>query len=119
MYVFIAIIFIAELIIASTILFFIVVADKKVCALSQSVVSSRENLINSIKSARCLIVDLKDKICSGIEFLSRKKQEYMMNIFKNILMYVLLFSLKGNCKKAASICNLVLMVKDFYDKKIC
>lgn len=116
MYFFIAIIFIAELIIVAAVLFFITMADKKVCVLSQKVLESKDGLIEDVKTVRCVIIQVKEKIVSGIEYLERKKRRYQINMIKNILMYVLLFSLKGRCKKAASICSMIAMAKDFYDK---
>ncbi len=116
MYFFIAIIFISELIITATVMFFIIKADKKACELSDKVLLSRDDLIGGIKTARCTIVQAKEKILAGIEYLSKKKRQYKINMIKNILIYILLFSLRGRCKKAASICSMIVMAKDFYDK---
>lgn len=116
MYFFIAIIFIAELIITATLLFFINKADKKVCEFSQKTIETRDLIINGIRDFRCVIIDAKEKIQQGIDYIIRKKEQYTINVIKNVLMYVLLFSLKGRCKKAASICSMIAMAKDFYDK---
>ncbi len=116
MYFFIAIIFIAELIITATILFFVIKADRKACELSDKVLTSRDGLIESIKCTRELIVQAKEKILAGIDYLSRKQRQYKMKMIKHILMYVLLFSLRGRYKKAASICSMIVLAKEFYDK---
>lgn len=115
MYLFIAIIFIAELIIAFSLIYFIVKADKKVCLLTDTVIQSRGDIKSVLNNINTVIKGLKDKINAAIHFLVKKKQDYTMNIIKNILLYSLLFILKGKYKKAASICNIIVMAKDWYD----
>ena len=45
-----------------------------------------------------------------------KKREYTMTIVRNILIYLLLFTLKGKSKKCVSAVQLAVLLKDCWDK---
>lgn len=112
MYFFIATILIAELIIAVTLICQINKLDKKVCELSEKVTEAQpkvEATLTQMKEGVAKLVDGVYKLC---EFAKAKKQEYTISIIKNILIYLLLFLLKGKSKKYASAIQLVSALRD-------
>lgn len=115
MFLFIAVIFIAELIIAVSLVVLIIKADKKVLQINSEVTQIKPKLRKGLEDFKDIIHMLKDKQILLFDLIRRKRNQYVMNIVKSILFYVLLFLLKGKCKKAASICNGILLVKDIWD----
>ena len=74
MYLFIAIIFIAELIIACTIINYIIKADKAVCRYNECIKVFNPLVQTCLQYARCLVTTFNSSFESFIDFV-RKKQE--------------------------------------------
>ncbi len=115
MFLFIAIIFIAEIIIALTLVSYIVKADNAVIKLKSDIISLRPQIKAGLEGLKDCIHIVKEKQLCFFEYLEKKRNQYIINIVKSIMVYALLFLLKGKCKKAASICNGILLAKDIWD----
>lgn len=115
MFLFIATIFIAELIITLTLIAYIVKADKAVKMLQKDVISLKPQIKTALLQFRQGVSGIKEKQELLFELVERKRNQYLINIVKAVLIYLLLFIIKGRCKKAASICNAILLVKDVWD----
>jgi len=115
MYVLIAIIFIAELIIAGFILYWIIRADKSVKELDKKVAKYTPELISGIQSARKGINIIQDAIKKTIELINRKRIEFWKKVINLIVIYIILFILKVRFKKAATFCQYVVFLKDCWD----
>ena len=115
MFLFIAIIFIAEIIIALTLISCIVKADKAVLQLKSDIskiLPDIKTLLGNVKSGVSL---LKEKRLWLFAYIRIKRNQYLFKAIKIIIIYTLLFLLKGKCKKAASVCNGILLVRDILE----
>jgi len=115
MYVLIAVIFIAELIIAGFVLYWIVKADKAVKALDIKFAYQSPAIIEEIKTARSGIQVIKTAITKTVEFIQRKRLEFWHRIVNLIVIYIILFFLKTKFKKAATFCQYAVFIKDCWD----
>ena len=115
MFLFIAIIFIAELIIAATLILFIVKADRAVVSLHRQAVAVRPQIKAVLEGVKAGIKEVNEKQEIVINYLRKKRNQWIVNMAKTIIVYLLLFLFKGKCKKAASICQGLLLVKDVWD----
>ena len=116
MYFFIAIILIAELIIAVTVICLICKLDKKVLGLTQRVTNTRQKIHNALISLKEGVEKLVLGVHGMCKYAEIKKREYTMTIVRNILIYLLLFTLKGKSKKCVSAVQLAVLLKDCWDK---
>lgn len=115
MYVFIAIIFIAELVLAKDIICWIYRADKKVKALDKTVADNAPILLSAIKKFRQCICVTQDYIEKGIQFLEKKKIEFWQRIINLVLIYLILLIMKVKFKKAATYCQYAVFLKECWD----
>ena len=118
MFLLIAIIFIAEMIIALTLINYIVKADKVVIKLKLDVSSLTPQIQAGLACIKEGVHLLKEKQLWLFDYLEKKRNQYIMNAIKTVLMYLLLFLLKGKSKKAASICNGIILVKELWDSAL-
>ncbi len=116
MYFFIAIILIAELIVAINVICLINKLDKKALILNEQVLNVRPKMHSALSSLK----DGVEKLVLGVHGLCKyaelKKREYALIIARNILLYLLLFTLKGKSKKCVSAMQLAVVLKDCWDK---
>lgn len=106
MYFFIAIIFIAELIVTAFIISLIVKADRAVLRLNGRVVKSREKIIKSFATLKNSVVYVEKGIDWVLGYVKRKREEYLLKVTKTIIIYALLFMLEMsfcNSKKCRGI----------------
>ena len=115
MYLFIAIIFIAELIIALTLIVFTVKADRKVCALNKKVVECKPVIHNCLLSAKDIVKNLQKTFDNCICIVKRKRQQLTMKVIIAVVMYASLFFFKGKYKKAGTFFQLAVLIKDCWD----
>ena len=102
MYFFIAIIFIAELIVTAFIISLIVKADRAVLR----VVKSREKILKSFATLKNSVVYVEKGIDWVLGYVKRKREEYLLKVTKTIIIYALLFMLEMsfcNSKKCRGI----------------
>lgn len=116
MYFFIAIILIAELIIAANLIWLMLKLDKKVLEADQKVREIRPELKQGLKAAKNAVAKFVEGVHSLCRFAEKKKKEYTISIVKTILIYLLLFLLKGKRKKCLSVMQLAVVLKDCWDK---
>lgn len=106
MYFFIAIIFIAELIVTAFIISLIVKADRAVLRLNGRVVKSREKILKSFATLKNSVVYVEKGIDWVLTYVERKREEYLMKLTKKLLTYALIFVLEMalcNSKKCKSV----------------
>lgn len=115
MFLFIATIFIAELIIALTLISYIFKADKAVQDLRKEIISRKPQIKAGLLGVREGIHLVREKQVHLFEIIKQKRNQYLISLAKMIFVYLLLFIIKGKCKKAASICQGILLVKDVWD----
>lgn len=116
MYLFIAIILIAELIIATTVICLTVYADKKVIEFNKKVEKFRPKLQEGILSAKEAVAKFVLGVHKLCEFARRQREKYIISTIQNILIYFLLIFLKGKSKKCVSALQLAFTLKDCWDK---
>ena len=115
MFLLIATIFIAELIIALTLISYILKADNYVIELDKQVVSVKPQIKAGLSGVREGVRIFKEKQGLFFEYVEKKRNQYIMKGVTTVLVYLLLFILKGRCKRAAAICNGLLLAKDVWD----
>lgn len=115
MYVFIAIIFIAELIIAGFILYWICRADAWALKMNRTVIRSGADLIAAVKIVRKSLSLVFSSIQKINLFVERKKAEFWRRIINLIIIYILLYILRIRFKKAATFCQCAVFLKDCWD----
>ena len=115
MFLFIATIFIAEIIIAITLNSYIVKADNAVVGVRKSVIALKPQIKAGLSGVRDGVHTVKEKQGLFFEYIEKKRNQYIIKAVTTVLMYLLLFILKGRCKRAASICNGLLLAKDVWD----
>ena len=112
MYLFIAIILIAELIIATNVICLINKVDKKVLALDEKLCLSRAEICSGLKAFKDGVEKFVVGVHSLVEFGKRQRQKYMITMVQNILIYLLLFTLRGKRKKYAPAIRMAIALKD-------
>ncbi len=115
MYVFIAIIFIAELIIAGFLIYWIVRADKAVNNLDKKFAAVTPEIIATVRKVRDSVKQIQIAITKVTEVIKRKRQEFWQKVINIIIIYTLLLVLKVKFKKAATLCQYAVFIKDCWD----
>ena len=115
MYLFIAIIFIAELIIAVNLINGILKADRQVRALNLRINELKPEIHNVIVQTRECVSCLKTGVNAFISFVRRKHQEVMRRITRTIIIYLILILIKNKYKKLATFCQYAVLAKDYWD----
>ena len=112
MYLFIAIIFIAELIIACTIINYIIKADKAVCRYNECIKVFNPLVQTCLQYARCLVTTFNSSFESFIDFVRKKQVQIVYKTILIIAIYSLLFIFKIKSDKASKIYKLVGAIRD-------
>lgn len=115
MYLFIATIFIAELIIALAIIHYIIKADKYVLELNDKVVDLQPVIHKTLVAVNEFVITFGEKMENLFEFVQKKRNQYISRITKTLILYLLLFVFKGRCKRAAMLCQGLVLAKDYWD----
>lgn len=111
---FIAIIFIAELIIVWTVVSHIVRADKYVCALNEKITQSRPKIESGLSCFKECVKCLKSTIEGARDFIECKKKEIRSRIIKALIIYALLLVMRTKFKKLAAACKFLVKAKDLW-----
>lgn len=99
MYFFIAIIFIAELIVTANIIKLIWKADIAVLKLNDDVSKAKGSIKESLIKFRKNIHCIETSVNCLVNYVNKKREEYILKIIKNILMYLLIFIIETKfCK---------------------
>ncbi len=115
MYVFIAIIFIAELIIAGYIISLIRKADNFAMAYNDKVLINRAVLAKGFKTVRDSVCCVQTVIENTRECVARKKAEFWRRIVNLVVIYLILILLKMRFKKAATLLQYLVFMKECWD----
>lgn len=116
MYLFIAIIFIAELIITITLITYIVKADKAVKKYNTAVMNSRGNFEKIIKDFNFCVTSFGEYYNGMIRSVKKKQRQFQINLLKNVAMYLSLFLLKGKYKRVAAFLQFAVLFHDYWQK---
>lgn len=116
MFLFIATIFIAELIIATTIILLIVRADKAVVKYTDLVMKKNTDLEKILKDFSFCVKSFGEYYDCMINSIKRKHRQFQINVLKNVAMYLSLFLLKGKYKKAAAFLQFAILFHDYLQK---
>lgn len=112
MYIFIAIIFIAELIIALSLINLMVKADKQVQDLNECVKAFNPLAKTCMQYVRCLSSEFCGKIKSGINFITKQQKKVIVKTISVIAIYSMLLFFKIKKIKAKRIYSLVDAIQD-------
>lgn len=115
MYLFITIIFTAELIVAGTLINGIIRADRSVCALNQKIITSKPEIKRILKQTSECVSCMQESVNSLITFVKRKHQQVINRAIKTVLIYFILLTMKSRYKKLATICQYAVLAKDYWD----
>lgn len=113
MYLFVAIILIAELIIATAIILGILKLDKTIKELSGKIEAIQPQIKESISNIRAGAEIAFKKAKEFSEFVKIQQERYVINVLKNILVFFLLILSKGKNKKFLSVVELAMSIGDF------
>ena len=114
MYVFIATIFIAELIIAGFIIYWLNRFGKIISSVIQKAAEAEIMTISTIKQSRKVLKSAQKFACNYVDFFVTKKNEIRKKILHLVLMYLFLVVFKTKFKNAATILQYVILFKDFW-----
>lgn len=112
MYILIAIVFIAELIIALNLILLIIKADKKVCYYNECIKAFNPLADTCLKYARCLVSSFKNSFDKIFYFIRKKQEQIISNtlIMTAIYLFLILFRIKT--KKASKLYKLIGAIRD-------
>lgn len=114
MYFFIAVIFIAELIITGFIINLIWQADKKICAINEQVLVSTVQLKKVMANVRKNVHTLETGVNVIINYVHKKRNEYIFKIIKTLMIYAIILIIETRFykikkfKKIAGVGNALL-----------
>ena len=115
MYIFISIILIAELIIATAIICQIVKLDKWAIATNSYISEFRPKMEQGLNVFKLGVTKLVDYVQKISLFIKTQREKIILSILQNILITILIISLRGKRKKYLSGIQLVLALKDFWN----
>lgn len=107
MFLYIAIVFIAELIITGTIVFHIIKLNKKVTELNNSVIKQMPIIKTAMKEVASSVDKTAKTVAEGIGFIKRKQCEFPVKVIQHILASLVFLFGHGRYKKAAAILELI------------
>ena len=116
MYVFIATIFIAELIIAGFILSIILKLDKKVNQFCYSVSNTGDIIIKTVKKCHSILVNIQNIIGNSMMFLIKKKHAFRNKLINLGIIFLILAVFKIKFKRAAAFLQVMLLLSEYWNK---
>ena len=115
MYVFFAIIFIAELIIAGFIIYWLRKFDSWALITNEKVLNQGPMLIEAVQKFRISVLTVLLFLRNSKKNIEQKKKQLKRRIFNIIVVYLLFYILKVKFKKAATFYKYALFLKDGWD----
>lgn len=112
MYIFIAIIFIAELIIALNLITWVLKADRKVRELNMCVDAFNPLVQTAMQYARCLVRGFNGAFEKVLVFVKKKKEQVVFKTVVMVAIYTMLIVFKIKTKKASKIYKLISVMRD-------
>lgn len=104
--------FIAELIIAMSLVIKICEYNKCVKNWNNLILKNREQIKNGMTNLRSSLKEFSDNIFKIKKVFKQKQNEYLFNFFKTLVIYLGIFTLRGKYKKAILTYQLV---KEIYE----
>jgi len=115
MFLFIAIIFIAELIIVCTLISQITKADKAVKNFQKEIIQLKPQLKEALGSTRSGVRMVKEKKDWLFETLTKKQNRFIISAALSGILYLVIFIVKRKSKKIAKIFQGILIAKELWD----
>jgi len=115
MFLFIATIFIAELIIVWTLISKIVKVDKVVKKLQNDVLDIKPQLSEALVGLRVGIHQIKEKKDNFVDIVSKKSSRYIMSALVSVVLYFALFIVRRKSRKIAQVVQGMLVAKEVWD----
>ncbi|MBO5434911.1 hypothetical protein J6A31_03690 [bacterium] len=115
MFLFIATIFIAELIIVSTLISYIMKVDKVVKRLHKDVVALKPQLETALVGVRSGIHQVKEKKDSIFDVINKKRNKYIAGAIVSGALYLTIFVFKHKSRRIAQVCQGLLVAKEIWD----
>lgn len=112
---FFIIVFIAEIIIAAKIIEILKQWDKKVCCVNESITSHRPNIYKNLLTAKLSVNKLLLGVTQTKIKLKKKKEQYKIVLIKNLITAICFIILNYNAKRALTIVELLLSLKNVLD----
>lgn len=109
---FIAIIFIAELIIVLNLIMLIVKADKKVRYYNSCVDAFNPLAQTALQYTRCMVRSFNNSFGNALTFIKKKKEQIIFKTLFMISIYAMLIVFKIKMNKASKIYKLVSVIRD-------
>lgn len=100
MYFFIAIVFIAELIIAVSVINALRKADRAVLELNDRLIKKSIKFLTLLICIRTNLHGLDEKINSVFNFIQKKRQEIIFRMIRSVLIYIIVFIFETKFSKA-------------------
>lgn len=116
MYVFIATIFIAELIIAGAIVSVILKIDKKVIEATNKAKYTSDILIKTTKKVKDILVSAQNVMENIVSYVDKKKRELRQKLINLAMIYAILVVFKLKFKRAATVFQYALLAKEVWDR---
>lgn len=114
MYFFIAIVFIAELIIAGYIISILRITDKKVLEFNEQVITNKALAQKNIRDFRNILKSANGIMDKIVGFVKKKHSELKKKIINLALIYLALILFKTRFKRAALILQYILLMRDLW-----
>lgn len=112
MYMFIAIVFIAELIIFFQLISLIMKIDKKVCDINSCVKEFNPLAKTYMQYLRCLTSTFLSKLNTGIEFVKKQREKFIFKSITTVALYCMLLLFRLKKVRLRRIGNLVGAIRD-------
>ena len=116
MYVFIATIFIAELIIAGSIILLLKKLDTKVKSLNEDSISCGKELIKTTKEVKEILISAQNIMDNAVSYVNRKKKEFRQKLINLAAIYAILVIFKVKFRRAALILQYLILAKDIWSR---
>ncbi|MCI1272985.1 MAG: hypothetical protein LKG27_00935 [Clostridiaceae bacterium] len=113
MYLLITIVFIAELIIALTLILSIVKADRYVTEMNTKIITGKNTAAVILVDIKKVVLNLRTGVNTLIDLIKRKKREYSLKVMQTVILYALMIFCKGKYKKAAIVFQLMVAINDY------
>ena len=114
MYLFIAIIFIAELIVAGFVVYWLIKLDKKAKAFSDQWIQTETDSIKLIKETRGILSTAKKIMGGAVDFVVKKRREIKRKIINLVFIYLILIIFKTKFKRAAMALQYIIIAQDIW-----
>ena len=111
---FIGIIFIAELIIAGTLINWILKIDKKAKDFTVQWIKTEKDSIKLIKEFKGILVSAQGIMDKTVDFVKNKKKQFRRKLINLVIIYTILIVFKMKFKRAAMLLQYFIIASDLW-----